>query len=130
MSRWITFLAGLLLAAMVLAGCGQQDASIPPSNSQEGGVAGDDIDRTLAADADGEVLVSNIAGKVVIHGWTKKEVRVTGVLGKGTRGLVFERDGSPVTLTSGYQPGVDRRSGQCIAATVIADHVSTRTDAA
>lgn len=109
MNKWKTFLGGLLLAAIVLAGCGQQDAAAPPSNSQKGGVAGQDIDRTLAADDDGEVLVSNIAGSVLIHGWDKKEVRVTGELGKGTRELVFERNGSHVEIRVEIEKGKHRR---------------------
>lgn len=89
MNKWAIFLCGALLSSVAMAG--------------------EEIDKTLAADADGEVLVSNIAGKVVIHGWTKKEVRVTGELGKGTRELVFERNGSHVEIRVEIEKGKHRR---------------------
>ena len=78
MNKWTLFLCAVLLSSTAMAG--------------------EEIDKTLAADADGEVLVSNIAGTVVIHGWNKKEVRVTGELGKGTKELVFDRDGSKIVI--------------------------------
>lgn len=89
MNKWTIFLCGALLSFVAMAG--------------------EEIDKTLAADADGEVLVSNIAGTVVIHGWDKKEVRVTGELGKGTRELVFERDGSSVEIRVEIEKGKHRR---------------------
>ena len=89
MNKWIILFAGLLLSSVALAG--------------------EEIDRTLAADADGEVLVSNIAGTVVIHGWDRKEVRVTGELGKGTKELIFERDGSDVEIRVEIEKGRNRR---------------------
>ena len=89
MNKWIILFAGLLLSSVALAG--------------------EEIDRTLAADADGEVLVSNIAGTVVIRGWDRKEVRVTGELGKGTRELIFERNGSDVEIRVEIEKGRNRR---------------------
>lgn len=89
MNKWIILFAGLLLSSVALAG--------------------EEIDRTLAADADGEVLVSNIAGTVVIQGWDRKEVRVTGELGKGTDELIFERDGSNVEIRVEIEKGRNRR---------------------
>ena len=89
MNKWTIFLCGVLLSSVAMAG--------------------EEIDKTLAADADGEVLVSNIAGTVVIHGWKRKEVRVSGELGKGTRELVFERDGSHVDIRVEIKKGKHRR---------------------
>lgn len=91
MNKWTIFLCGALLSFAA--------------------VAGEEIDKTLAADADGEVLISNIAGEVVIHGWKKKEVRVTGELAKGTKELVFERDGSQVVIKVEIEKGIHRRVG-------------------
>lgn len=91
MNKWIIFLCGALLSFAA--------------------VAGEEIDKTLAADADGEVLVSNIAGEVVIHGWKKKEVRVTGELAKGTKELVFERNGSKIVIKVEIEHGRHRRVG-------------------
>jgi len=89
MNKWTIFLAGLLLSSVALAG--------------------EEIDKTLAADADGEVLISNIAGTVDIHGWDKKEVRVVGELGREVRELVFERDGSHVEIRVEIEGGKHRR---------------------
>ncbi len=89
MNKWTIFLCGVLLSSVAMAG--------------------EEIDKTLAADADGEVLVSNIAGTVVIRGWKKKEVRVSGELGKGTRELLFERDGSRVEIRVEIEKGRHRR---------------------
>lgn len=89
MNKWTIFLCGVLLSSVA--------------------IAGEKIDKTLAADADGEVRVSNIAGTVVIHGWKRKEVRVSGELGKGTRELVFERDGSHVEIRVEIEKGKHRR---------------------
>ena len=91
MNKWTIFLCGVLLSSAAMAG--------------------EEIDKTLAADADGEVLVSNIAGEVVIHGWKKNEVRVTGELGKGTKELVFERDGPNVVIKVEIGKGKHRRVG-------------------
>ncbi|MCZ6559430.1 MAG: hypothetical protein O6931_00885, partial [Gammaproteobacteria bacterium] len=78
MNKWMICLIGLLLSSVTLAG--------------------EEFDKTLPADADGDVLISNIAGLVDIHGWDKKEVRVVGELGRGVRELVFVRDGSHVEI--------------------------------
>ena len=89
MNKWIIFLAGLLLSSVALAG--------------------EEFDKILAADADGEVLISNIAGSVDIQGWGKKEVRVVGELGKNVRELVFVRDGSHVEIRVEIEGGRHRR---------------------
>ena len=43
----------------------------------------DSIDRKVAADATGEVVISNVAGTIDVRGWDRNEVKVTGTLGRG-----------------------------------------------
>jgi len=65
-------------------------------------LAGENIDRTLKASADGEVDISNIAGSVEVTGWDRNEVKVTGTLGKGVEKLDFESSGDRVRIEVKY----------------------------
>lgn len=42
----------------------------------------DSIDRKVAAEANGEVVISNVSGTVDVRGWDRNEVQVTGTLGR------------------------------------------------
>jgi DUF4097 and DUF4098 domain-containing protein YvlB len=55
--------------------------------------AGTPINERAAADPAGQVEISNIAGSVVVTGWDRAEVEVTGELGKGAERLEFTRAG-------------------------------------
>jgi DUF4097 and DUF4098 domain-containing protein YvlB len=59
-------------------------------------MAGSPINKRTAADPDGTVEISNTAGTVVVTGWDRNEVEVTGDLGKGTERLDFTK-GDKVT---------------------------------
>lgn len=67
------------------------------------------VDRRLAADANGEVEVSNVAGSLRIEGWNYNEVHVTGTLDSGVKELVFESSGKrtivKVVTRRGYHRG-------------------------
>ena len=54
-------------------------------------LAGTPIDKRTSADPAGTVEISNTAGSVVVTGWDRNEVEVTGELGKGTERLDFTR---------------------------------------
>jgi len=56
------------------------------------------IDERTAADPNGRVEISNVAGSVEVVGSNRDEVHVTGHLGKGTERLEFERDGNTVRV--------------------------------
>ena len=43
----------------------------------------DSIDRKVAADATGEVVISNVAGTIDVRGWDRNEIQVTGTMGRG-----------------------------------------------
>lgn len=60
--------------------------------------AADDIDRTLDADPDGKVSVSNLAGSVEVAGWKRNQVHVTGSLGDDVEDFVFVRSGRSTTI--------------------------------
>jgi DUF4097 and DUF4098 domain-containing protein YvlB len=53
----------------------------------------DSIDRKVAADANGEVVISNVSGSIDVRGWDRNEVRVTGDLGSGVERLDLETSG-------------------------------------
>jgi len=44
---------------------------------------GGSIDRKVPADANGEVVISNVSGTIDVRGWDRNEVQVTGTLGRG-----------------------------------------------
>lgn len=73
-------------------------------------VMAEEVDRTLDAADDGEVDISNIAGSVTVHGWSRSQVEVTGTLGRNVEELVFERSGDTVTI----KVKVPRRGGRGI----------------
>ncbi len=56
------------------------------------------IDEKRPAPPTGFVTVSNLAGTVVVKGWDKGEVAVTGTLGKGSERLEFESSGDRTTI--------------------------------
>ncbi len=58
----------------------------------------EEIDRTLDADANGRVEISNLAGHVDVSGWGRSQVQVTGTLGDDVEDVIFERKGRTVTI--------------------------------
>jgi DUF4097 and DUF4098 domain-containing protein YvlB len=60
------------------------------------------IDESKAAHSEGTVSIENIAGSIVVIGWNKNEVKVTGTLGKNIEGLTFEVDGDETEIEVDY----------------------------
>jgi len=56
-------------------------------------LAGSPINERKPADPSGQVEVSNTAGSVVVTGWARNEVEVTGTLGEGVERLEFVQSG-------------------------------------
>src|SRR5687767_693700 len=50
----------------------------------------DAIDRKVAADATGVVVISNVAGTIEVRGWDRNEVQVTGHYGEGVERVDVE----------------------------------------
>jgi hypothetical protein len=63
-----------------------------------GALAGTPINQRTAADAAGQVEISNISGLVDVTAWARNEVEVTGELGKGTERLEVSRTGNVVRV--------------------------------
>ena len=53
----------------------------------------DSVDRKVAADPNGEVVISNVSGIVEVRGWDRNEVQVTGTLGSGVERVDVETSG-------------------------------------
>ena len=53
----------------------------------------DSVDRKVAADANGEVVISNVSGSIDVRGWDRNEVQVTGHLGDDVERLDVETSG-------------------------------------
>ena len=53
----------------------------------------DSVDRKVAADANGEIVISNVSGSIDVRGWDRNEVQVTGHLGDGVERLDLETSG-------------------------------------
>jgi DUF4097 and DUF4098 domain-containing protein YvlB len=66
------------------------------------------VDKSMDADADGIVAISNIAGSVDVEGWSRKEVQVTGELGEDVEELIFERNGNEIEIKVKTQRGNSR----------------------
>jgi DUF4097 and DUF4098 domain-containing protein YvlB len=56
------------------------------------------IDKSIDADARGEVQISNVSGSVHVTGWDKPEVQVNAELGDDVERLDFKRDGEHVYI--------------------------------
>ena len=61
-------------------------------------LADTEVNKTLDAESDGHVEVSNIAGLTEIRGWSRASVEVTGTLGDDVEELIFERSGDTVVI--------------------------------
>ncbi len=74
--------------------------------------AGTPINESKDAPMGGEVEVANVAGSVLVTGWQRSEIEITGTLGEGTERLDFIRDGKLTTIKvvlpdSGRTKGTD-----------------------
>ena len=75
----------------------------------------EEVHRTLEAAPSGTVSVENTAGSVIVHGWSRNEVEVSGDLGDEVDELVFERDGNAVKVHVSSR----RRNGRNIASDLV-----------
>jgi hypothetical protein len=65
--------------------------ALPLSATVEAG--SDSVDRKVAADPNGEVVISNVSGTVDVRGWDRNEVQVTGTLGSGVERVDVDTSG-------------------------------------
>ena len=59
---------------------------------------GGPVDRNIAAEPGGEVVISNVSGRVDVRGWDRNEVRVTGSLDEGVDRLDLESSSGRTTI--------------------------------
>ena len=62
------------------------------------GAAESEIERIVTARPDGVVTITNVAGSVVVTGWDRNEVEVTGTLGRGVEELEIDSGGRSVDI--------------------------------
>jgi DUF4097 and DUF4098 domain-containing protein YvlB len=60
------------------------------------------VDERANADADGTVVIENISGSIVVEGWDKNEVHVTGTLGEDVEELEFKASGRKTRVEVKY----------------------------
>jgi DUF4097 and DUF4098 domain-containing protein YvlB len=56
------------------------------------------VERSLPADAKGDVTIVNVAGAVTVEGWKQAEVQVKAELGSGVERLEFESEGKSIVI--------------------------------
>jgi hypothetical protein len=64
--------------------------------------AGTPIDQTRPLDANGQVEIDNLKGRIQVRAWDRNEVRVTGSLGAGVEKLVVEGNGRHLLVKAQY----------------------------
>lgn len=69
------------------------------------------IDEQQAADPNGRVEISNLSGEIVIEGWDRAAVAVTGTLGKNVERLEFTRDADLTVVEVVYPSGPANSGG-------------------
>jgi DUF4097 and DUF4098 domain-containing protein YvlB len=75
---------GIKKHAVLLVACALPFAAMAESES---------VERKIAADAAGEVIISNVSGQIDVRGWDRNEVQVTGHLGRGVERVDLETSG-------------------------------------
>jgi DUF4097 and DUF4098 domain-containing protein YvlB len=71
------------------------------------------IDRKVAADPNGEVIISNVSGTVDVRGWDRNEVQVTGHLGDSVERVDVESSGGR-TVVKVVLPHRGSRDGDAV----------------
>ncbi len=94
------------------------------------------LDRKVAADANGEVVISNVTGSVDVRGWDRNEIQVTGRLGEDVERLDVESAGGrtviKVILPRGHSGDADAEldiqvpRGSRVEASVVSADLSSR----
>lgn len=65
-------------------------------------LAGSPIDETRKVDNDATISVENIAGEVIVKGWNKSEVKITGTLDKKAKKLEITGGGNRLSIKVEY----------------------------
>jgi DUF4097 and DUF4098 domain-containing protein YvlB len=94
------------------------------------------VERRVAADANGEVIISNVSGSIDVRGWERNEVLITGHLGEDVERLDVESSGGrtviKVVLPRGHSDDSDVEldvqvpRGSRLEASVVSADLSSR----
>ena len=95
------------LALVLALALGGSLAAVEATDRSAAGVQ-QNVDETRHASRHADIEIYNVAGSVRIVGWDRAEVRVTGTLGQGSEGLVFDSDEDDVYIEV-ETPGRSRR---------------------
>ncbi len=60
------------------------------------------INQTRPLNADGQVSVDNVKGRIVVRTWAQPQVKITGSLGAGVEKLIVEGDGRSLRIEAKY----------------------------
>src|SRR3954470_24530989 len=63
-----------------------------------GGAKAGSVDRKVNAEPSGEVVISNVSGRVDVRGWDRNEVQVSGSLGEGVERVDVESASGRTTI--------------------------------
>jgi hypothetical protein len=80
----VSLVRPLVVAVLALGSAGLASPAVASSRS---------VDQKLAADPQGRVEISNVAGRVQVQGWDRAEIAVTGTLGEDVERLEFTSEG-------------------------------------
>ncbi len=61
-------------------------------------IADKEVNRSLDAVADGEIMIYNTSGSIEIVGWSRNSIKLEAYLGDDVEELVFERDGDEILI--------------------------------
>jgi len=75
------------------------------------GYAAETVNKTLDADAKGDVSVEFVRGRVSVTGWDKNQVQVQGKLDDRSEGLVFEKRGNVIVIEDKTERQLNRGEG-------------------
>ena len=69
-------------------------------------MAGEPVNKSLAADPDGDVVIQVTRGNVSIAGWDRNVVKVEGTRDDSSRKFIMERHGKVITITDEVEHGM------------------------
>lgn len=73
------------------------------------GLAATPIDEARPVNADARIDISNVSGSIIVTGWDRDEVHVTGELGEGVEELAIEGDADNLSIEVRYPEGRHNR---------------------
>ncbi|MGH8272821.1 MAG: DUF4097 family beta strand repeat-containing protein [Gammaproteobacteria bacterium] len=89
--------------------------------------AGTPINKTVAAEPDGDVRISNVAGSVKITTWKRKQVHIGGTLGIGVKRLAVKKTSGGVNVRVVYPNHGNSEGSHLVIQIPAASHLRVNT---